>query len=318
MHIAIQKLGFQLQHKLCNHLMNNLFAQGGKGNHRVQTVAEFGGERPFNRRRILARAPLAAKANRLFRLLGCPRVRGHNQDHIAEIHRAPVMIGQLAVIHHLQQNVVNVWMRLFHFVQQQHAMRMLIHTIRQHPALVKANIARGRANQAGNGVFFHVFRHIEPQKFDGKAGGELLGHFGFAHASWARKQIVADGLFRLAQARAGQFDRRAQRLDSFVLPKHHAFEGFFQIAQGFGIIFGHRFGGDTGDFGNNRLNFLDPNRAATLAFGQQMLGRACLVNHVNGAIGQFAIVDIARGQFHRALNRVIGVFQRVVVFKGRF
>jgi hypothetical protein len=36
------------------------------------------------------------------------------------------VVGQLAVVHHLQQDVEEVRMRLLDFVEQQHAVRMLV------------------------------------------------------------------------------------------------------------------------------------------------------------------------------------------------
>jgi hypothetical protein len=65
--------------------------------------------------------PMAA-----FGLFGGAGVRGHDQDHVAEIDLAAVVVGQLAVIHHLQQDVEHVRVRLLDLVEQQHAMRMLV------------------------------------------------------------------------------------------------------------------------------------------------------------------------------------------------
>ena len=56
-------------------------------------------------------------------------VRGHDQNHITEINRLPVIIGQLAVIHDLQQNIEQIRMCFLNFIQQQHTMRMLIDLI---------------------------------------------------------------------------------------------------------------------------------------------------------------------------------------------
>jgi len=72
-----------------------------------------------------------------------------------------MMIGQLAVIHHLQQYVEQVRMRLLDLVEQQHAMRVLVDRIGQEAALVIADIARRRADQAGNAVPLHIFGHVE-------------------------------------------------------------------------------------------------------------------------------------------------------------
>jgi hypothetical protein len=93
---------------------------------RVQTVAEFRRERPLDRGGILALAAVAAEADGGLRLFGGARVGGHDQDHVAEIDLAAVVVGQRAVVHHLQQDVEHVRMRLLDLVEQQHAMRMLV------------------------------------------------------------------------------------------------------------------------------------------------------------------------------------------------
>ena len=56
-------------------------------------------------------------------------------------------------------------------------------------------------------MFLHVFRHVEAQQLHAQRIGQLLGHLGFAHAGGPGEQVVADGLFRLAQAGTGQLDR---------------------------------------------------------------------------------------------------------------
>ena len=72
----------------------------------------------------------------------------HDQHDVAEIDRLAVVVGQAAVIHHLQQDVEQVGMRLLDLVEQQHAMRVLVDRIGQQAALVVADIARRRADQA--------------------------------------------------------------------------------------------------------------------------------------------------------------------------
>jgi hypothetical protein len=75
-------------------------------------------------------------------------VGGHDQDDVAEVALLAVVVGQLAVVHHLQQDVEQVRMRLLDLVEQQHAMRMLVDAVGQQAALVEADIARRRADQA--------------------------------------------------------------------------------------------------------------------------------------------------------------------------
>jgi hypothetical protein len=92
------------------------------------------------------------------------RIGGHDDDDIAEIDLLAVVIGQLAVIHDLQEDVEEVRVGLFDLVQQQHAVRMLVDAVGQQTALIETDIARRRADQPGHRVALHVFRHVEAQQ----------------------------------------------------------------------------------------------------------------------------------------------------------
>ena len=67
MHTAVQKLRFQLHDELFHDRADDGLAQGGKSNDSIQTVAEFWRKGALNRRRILACALVAAKADGFFR-----------------------------------------------------------------------------------------------------------------------------------------------------------------------------------------------------------------------------------------------------------
>ena len=49
-----------------------------------------------------------------------------------------------------------------------------------------------------------------------------------------------------------------------------------------------------------------------------MLGRARLIDHINRFVGQLAVGDIARRQFHRGFDRISGVFDAVMLFEIGF
>ncbi len=95
---------------------------------------------------------------------------------------------RLAVIHHLQQDVEQVRMRLLDLVEQQHAMRLLVDRVGQQPALVVADIARRRADQAADRVALHIFRHVEALQRDAHDLGELARDLGLADAGRAAEQ----------------------------------------------------------------------------------------------------------------------------------
>ena len=103
-------------------------------------------------------------------------------------------------------------------------MRVLIDTVGQHPALIKADIARRRADQPRNGVFLHVFRHIKAQQFYAHNFGGLAASLNDG-ASGTAVSVLWSGIERDASATGGRvalgyrlgdyrFDRHQQdRLD---------------------------------------------------------------------------------------------------------
>src|SRR6516225_5558953 len=76
------------------------------------------------------------------------------------------VVGQLAVIHDLQEHIEHVRMRLLDFVKEQHAVRMLVDAVGEQPALVEADIAGRRADQPRHGVALHIFRHVEADQLN--------------------------------------------------------------------------------------------------------------------------------------------------------
>ena len=65
------------------------------------------------------------------------------------------------------------------------------------------------------------------------------------------------------------------------------------------------------------LDFLDADGLLALVLRDQHLRRAGLVDHVDRLVGQLAVVDVARRQLHRGLDRLVGVFQLVVILEIR-
>ena len=137
----------------------------------------------------------------------------HHDDDVAEIRLAAVVVGQRAVIHDLQQQVEHIRMRLLDLIEQQHRMRMLVDRFGQQTALVEADVARRRADQARHRVALHVLGHVEADQLDAERDRELARHFGLADAGRAGEQERADRLALVAQPGARHLDRRGQRLD---------------------------------------------------------------------------------------------------------
>ena len=190
-------------------------------------------------------------------------------------------------------------MRLLDLVEEQDAVRMLVDAVGQQAALIEADIAGRRADQPRDGVALHVFRHVEADQLDAERGGELAGDFGLADAGRTREQVGADRLLRLAQAGAGELDRRGDLLDRRVLAVDDPLQRLVEMPEHLGVVLGDRLRRDARHRRDGVLDLLDADGLAALRFGQQHLRGAGLVDHVDRLVGQLAVVDVARRQLDR-------------------
>ena len=74
---------------------------------------------------------------------------------------------------------------------------------------------------------FHVFGHIEADQFDAEDLCQLAAELGFADAGGAGEEEAADGLLRLFEAGAGEFDGIGEGGDRRVLAEYHHAQAFF-------------------------------------------------------------------------------------------
>src|SRR5690606_7509720 len=90
-----------------------------------------------------------------------PHVGGHDDHGVLEVHGTALTVGEATVFQYLQQDIEDVGMRLFHFVQQDDGIRLATDLFGQIATLFIAHIARRCADQAGHGMLFHEFRHVD-------------------------------------------------------------------------------------------------------------------------------------------------------------
>ena len=206
-------------------------------------------------------------------------------------------------------------MGLLDLIQQQHAVGVLIDPVGQKAALVEPDIARRRADEPRDGMALHIFRHVKAQEFHAEQVGELFGNFRLADAGRTGEQIVADGLFRLAQAGARQLDGRRKRADGRILTEHDALQVGLQIADGVRIVLRHVLRRNARHERDGVFHFLHADGLATLGFRNELLRCAGLINHVDRLVRQLAVVDVAGRQLHRGLDGVVGVTNLVIVLE---
>ena len=125
----------------------------------VDAVQEFGPEMafqdgldlPFHGREIL---PVI-----LDRLAA--QVGGHDDEGVLEVDGPALAVGQPAVVQDLQQDVEHVRVGLLDLVQEDDRIGPALDGLGQLAALLVPDIARRGPDQPGDGVFFHVFGHVE-------------------------------------------------------------------------------------------------------------------------------------------------------------
>ena len=139
------------------------------------------------------------------------KVRRQHDQRLLEIDGAAVAIGQDAIIQHLQQDVEDIGVGLFHLVEQDDLIGLAPHGLGQDTAFVIADIAGGRADQTGYGVLFHEFRHVDAD-----------------HRGFVIEQIFGQrlGQFGLADPGGAEEEERPQRAAFVVQPGAGAADGF--------------------------------------------------------------------------------------------
>ena len=89
--------------------------------HRIEPVAELGGERLRNRFHRVRGVVLGREAHRPAVALLGPRIGRHHHRDVAEVGLAPVVVGEGAVVHDLEKDVEHVRVRLLDLVEKKHA-----------------------------------------------------------------------------------------------------------------------------------------------------------------------------------------------------
>ena len=250
------QLFFQLHQELVHHAQNDFSIERCKRNDRVNSIAEFRREHALDVGHLVAQGRCLGEADLRLVQGFSPSIRCHDDDHVAEIGFPSVVIRQCAVIHHLQQDVKYIRMRFFDFIQQQHAMGLFAYRFGEQTALIKADIARRRTDQARHGMALHVFGHIETVQRHAHRKGQLTRDFGFSHTGRTRKQEAAYGFIRVAKTAARHLDRGSQCVDGCVLAEHHRFQIAIQRFECIAIIVRHGARRDARDLRNDFLDLV--------------------------------------------------------------
>ena len=176
------------------------------------------------------------------------RVGGHDDDGVLKVHLAAVGVGDMAVVQNLQENIEHVGVGLLDLVKEDHGVGFAADLLGELARLIIAHIARGRADDAGDGVLLHKLGHVQPDEgFRGveQVLGQLLDQLGLTHAGGAHE----DKGYRLmlgADAHTTTADGGGDCLYRLVLADDVLFQSLFQLGELFILLFPDLAGGDIG------------------------------------------------------------------------
>ena len=245
-----------------------------------------------------------------------PDVRGHDHHGVGKVHPPSCGVGQVPVIHDLQQDAPHVLVGLLDLVEQDHRPGAAPHLLGELSAVLVAHIARGRADEAADRVLFHILGHVEADDRPGVTEdrvGQCPAELGLAHARGAAEEEGADRARRVLEPHAPPADRPRHGGHRLILPDDALLQAVLQGDEPLALALGesrHRDARPDGQHaGYIRLRHICP----TL----HPHGGPGLVEKVDGLVGQKAVVDIAHGEGAGGLHRGVGKAHAVVLFQRR-
>lgn len=119
------------------------------------------------------------------------QISRHQNHGVAEVNFPAFAVAHKAPVKYLIEQVHYVAVRLFHFVEQHHAVRAFANGFGEYATLTVANVARRRPLKLGDGMRLLIFGEVDGDKgfFTAKQSvGQCERSFGFTGAAGAGQQ----------------------------------------------------------------------------------------------------------------------------------
>ncbi len=175
-------------------------------------------------------------------------VGSHDDDGIFKVHPSSQTVGQDTVVQYLQQDIEDIRVRFFDFIEQHHAVRLATYFLGELSAFFVAYIARRRSYEARYGKFLHIFAHIYTYEgifFIEEVSSEYLGQLCFTHTGRAEEDKRANRLLGVFEAYAGTLNGFYELFDGGVLPDYTAFQLFAHVYELLAFCLGNTCYGNT-------------------------------------------------------------------------
>ena len=174
-------------------------------------------------------------------------VRGHDDDGVLEVGGAPLVVGQSAVIQHLQQDVEHVGVCLLYLVEQHHAVGLAPDSLGQLSTLVVAHVSRRCTYQSADGVLFLILRHVYTSHhllIVEQIFCQGLGQFGLSNARRTHEDERGNGSLGVLQSCTAAAHGIADSADCLVLSDDASVQLIFQAKQLLAFALHHARDGD--------------------------------------------------------------------------
>ncbi len=158
---------------------------------------------------------------------------------VAEVDPAALGVRQVPVLEDLEEDVEHLRVGLLDLVEQDHAVVLAADGLGQLAALVEADVARGRPDQAADVVALHELAHVDLDERVLAAEhelGERLGELGLPDAGRAEEDERADRPLRVLEPGTRAADGLGDDLDRLLLADDPAVEGVLHLEQALGLL----------------------------------------------------------------------------------
>eukprot|EP00976_Prorocentrum_cordatum_P070015 1179774-Prorocentrum_minimum.AAC.2 len=235
----VQHQGADLRHLLAVELLEH--------HHLVEAVEQL---RLEVRPQLLHDQPAHARVRRFLRIVAreleaeraaplgdhrAAHVGGHDHHRVLERNHAALRVRQPPVLHHLQQDVEDVRVRLLDLVQEHHTEGLAAHRLRERAARAEAHVAGGGADELGHRVALHVLGHVQAHDALLAAKvllGQRLGELRLAHAGGPREEHGGDGAGGVLEPDARAAERARHRCHRVVLSDDALVQNLLQALTG--------------------------------------------------------------------------------------
>ncbi len=209
-----------------------------------------------------------------------------------------MVICEACIVHNLQQNIHDISMRLFDFIEQEERVWVLANRLDKKPPFLIAHIARRRTDEFRHAMLFHIFAHIDALKMDTKLTCNLTCKLCLAHACGSSKEKCPNRAIGHIEPSACALERINKTRNCIILPKNALGEIVCKMIQNSGFIAAHIDFRNLRELTNHTFNVAHINHFARIQARQ----RASLINHINRLIGQKPISDVATRQRNSAFE----------------